>query len=168
MLSVKFHKALLVFLIIPLLSMAPHKYYLSMTQIEHNQERESLEIIINVFMDDIELALNKDNNINLQLTTKQELKDADKYFEAYLRDKLHFKLKEKELTFRYLGKEYEGDLVYLYLEITDVSDPQPLEVHNQILLQHFEDQQNVVKLKSGKKRKSEILNKKNDKALLKF
>ena len=160
-------KALLLF-IIPLFAFSAHKYYLSLTEIEYNQEKKSLQIIINVFMDDIELALNKDYNINLQLTTKKELKDSDEYFEKYLKDKLQFKLQNKELPFVYLGKEYEGDLVYFYLEISDVETPEPLEVHNKILLQHFEDQQNVVKLKVGKKRKSEILNKKNDKALLKF
>lgn len=164
----KFHKSVLLLLLIPLLSFSVHKYYLSLTQIEYNQESKSLEIIINVFMDDIELALNKDNNINLQLTTKLELENSDDYFRKYLKDKLHFKIDHTELAFDYLGKEYEGDLVYFYLEIPNVENPQPLEIHNQILLQHFEDQQNVVKLKVGKKRKSKILNKENDKALLKF
>lgn len=164
----KLHKSALLLFIIPLLALAPHKYYLSLTEIQYNQEKESLEIIINVFMDDIELALNKDYDINLQLTTKQELKNSDEYFEKYLKDKLHFKLQDQDLSFKYLGKEYEGDLVFFYLEISDVAAPQPLEVHNTILVQYFDDQQNVVKLKVGKKRKSEILNKKNDKALLKF
>lgn len=164
----KFHKSILLLLVIPLLSFSAHKYYLSLTQIEYNQESKSLEIIINVFMDDIELALNKDYNIDMQLTTKLELENCDEYFSKYLKDKLHFKLQNEEFAFNYLGKEYEGDLVYFYLEIPNVDTPQPLEVHNQILLQHFEDQQNVVKLKVGKKRKSKILNQKNDKALLKF
>jgi len=164
----KFHKSVLLLLLIPLLSFSVHKYYLSLTQIEYNQENKSLEVIINVFMDDIELALNKENNINLQLTTKLELENSDDYFSKYLQEKLHFKIEEKELEFNYLGKEYEGDLVYFYLEIPNVENPQPLEIHNQILLQYFEDQQNVVKLKVGKKRKSKILNKENDKALLKF
>jgi hypothetical protein len=164
----KFPKSVLLLLVIPLLSFSVHKYYLSLTQIEYNQESKSLEIIINVFMDDIELALNKDYNIDLQLTTKLELENPDQYFEKYLKDKLHFKLQGEEFHFNYLGKEYEGDLVYFYLEIPNVETPQPIEVHNQILLQHFEDQQNVVKLKVGKKRKSKILNRKNDKALLNF
>lgn len=164
----KFPKSVLLLLVIPLLSFSVHKYYLSLTQIEYNQESKSLEIIINVFMDDIELALNKDYNIDLQLTTKLELENPDQYFEKYLKDKLHFKLQGEEFNFNYLGKEYEGDLVYFYLEIPNVETPQPIEVHNQILLQHFEDQQNVVKLKVGKKRKSKILNRKNDKALLNF
>ena len=163
-----FRKSVLLLLIISLCSFSLHKYYLSLTQIDYNSGNKSLEIIINVFMNDIELALNKDYNIDLQLTTKLELENTDQYFQNYLKDKLHFKLDNKELEFNYIGKEYEGDLVYFYLEIPDIIKPEPLEIHNQILLEHFEDQQNVVKLKVGKKRKSKILNLKNDKALLKF
>jgi hypothetical protein len=119
-------------------------------------------------MDDIEIALNKDYNIDLQLTTKQELKNADEYFTKYLNEKLNFTFNNESVKFKYLGKEYEGDLVYFYLEIDHIKDPTSLELENKILLKHFNEQQNVVKMKVGKKRRSQILNKKNDKALLNF
>ena len=82
-------KYLLIFLIIPLLSFSTHKYYLSLTQINYKKEAKAVQIMINVFMDDIELALNKDYNIDLQLTTKKELQNNDIYFEKYL-NKLSF------------------------------------------------------------------------------
>ncbi len=166
--NMKFKKQLILLFLLPLMAFSAHKYYLSLTQIEYNEEGKSLQVIINVFMDDIELALNKDYNIDLQLTTKKELKDSDKYFEKYLKEKLKFKHQNTDLSFNYLGKEYEGDLVYFYLEIENISPPESLEVTNKILVKHFADQQNVVKLKVGKKRRSKILNKENDKALLKF
>lgn len=166
MLSTK--KVFLLLLIIPLFAFTTHKYYLSLTQIEYKKESQSLQIIINVFMDDIEIALNKDYSIDLQLTTKQELKDADEYFTKYLTEKLNFTVNNQNVKFKYIGKEYEGDLVYFYLEIDNIKNPTSLEVENKILLKHFEEQQNVVKMKVGKKRRSQILNKENDKALLKF
>ena len=164
----RFFKKIGLLLLLPLVAFSTHKYYLSLTQIEYNQEQKSLQIIINVFMDDIEKAVNTDYQIDLQLTTKNELANANEYFEKYLREKLQFKLSNKELIYNYLGKEYEGDLVYFYLEIENVLSPQPLEISNRILVNYFEEQQNVVKMKIGKKRKSKILNKQNDKALLKF
>jgi hypothetical protein len=85
-----------------------------------------------------------------------------------LNETLKFKLQDTEVSYTYLGQEYEGDLVYFYLEIPKVSNPQSIEIYNTILVKYFEDQQNVVKMKVGKKRRSEILNKSNDKALLKF
>jgi hypothetical protein len=66
-------KILILLLVIPLFSFSVHKYYLSLTQIKFKSETKTIQIIINVFMDDIELALNKDYNIDLQLTTKKEL-----------------------------------------------------------------------------------------------
>jgi hypothetical protein len=166
MLSTK--KVFLLLFIIPLFAFTTHKYYLSLTQIEYKKESQSLQVIINVFMDDIEIALNKDYSIDLQLTTKQELKDADEYFTKYLNEKLNFTVNNKPVKFKYIGKEYEGDLVYFYLEIDNIKNPTSLELSNKILLKHFDEQQNVVKMKVGKKRQSQILNKKNDKALLNF
>jgi len=161
-------KVILFLIIVPLLSFTAHKYYLSLTQIEYSKEEKSLQVIINVFMDDIETALNKNYTIDLQLTAKNELKDAEVYFEKYLREKLNFSVNKNNVDFKYLGKEYEGDLVYFYLEVSDIKNPTSLELSNKLLLDHFEEQQNVVKMKVGKKRRSKILNKKNDKALLNF
>jgi len=162
-------KAFLTVLLIPLLlSFTAHKYYLSMTQVEYNEKQQSLQIIINVFMDDIELAVNSEYNVDLQLTTTNELPEADQHFAKYLKETLKFKLQDQEKSFEYLGKEYEGDLVYFYLEIPKVDTPQPIEILNTILIKYFEDQQNVVKVKIGTKKRSKILNKANDKALLKF
>jgi len=163
-----YSKKLLLLLIIPLLAFSAHKYYLSLTQIEYNQNAKSLEIIINVFMDDIETALNQDYNLDLQLNTNKELKESDTYFVNYLKEKLQFSINNKSLQFNYLGKEYEADLVYFYLEIKEVEYFTSLEINNKILTQHFLEQQNVVKMKVGKKKVSKVLNKKNDKALLKL
>ena len=119
-------------------------------------------------MDDIEQALNSEYEIDLQLTTQNELENPGQYFKKYLNETLKFKLQDQEVSYEYLGKEYEGDLVYFYLEIANVQNPEPIEVSNRLLLKYFENQQNVVKLRVGKKRRSKILNITNDKALLKF
>ena len=150
------------------LAFTTHKYYLSLTQIEYNKNQKSLEVIINVFMDDIELAINKEYAIDLNLTTKDELKDADVYFHKYLTKNLTFTIDNDIVTHNYIGKEYEGDLVYFYLEIAVKENPKSLEVFNTILLTYFEQQQNIVKFKNDSKRQSKILSKNTNKALLNF
>lgn len=110
-------------------------------------------------MDDIETALNKDYNIDLQLTTKEELKDNDVYFKKYLKEKLAFKIDGVAKEFSYIGKEYDGDLVYFYLEIEKVNKVTNIEVSNTILTKHFPKQQNLIKSKIGKKHKSILLTK---------
>ena len=164
----KFKKAYLLLCIIPLLSFSTHKYYLSLTQIEYKSESKSIQIIVNVFMDDIEVALNKENTIDLQLTTKKELKDNDVYFKHYLEKNLQFKIDAISKSFNYLGKEYDGDLVYFYLEIEHIESVQTIEVTNKILTDYFPEQENLIKSKVNKKHKSVLLTKENDKGLLKF
>ena len=164
----KIKKAYLILFIIPLLSFSAHKYYLSLTQIEYRSEKKSVQITINVFMNDIEVALNKDYKIDLRLHTKKELKDNDVYFTKYLKEKLHFKVDDISKEFKYIGKEYDGDLVYFYLEIENVKEVNSIEIENKILTKHFPEQQNLIKSKVGKKHKSILLTAKNDKGLLKF
>jgi hypothetical protein len=164
--KLKIHLLLLVAL--PLLSFTAHKYYLSLTQINYKSEAKAVQIIINVFMDDIELALNKDYDIDLQLTTKRELENNDIYFEKYLRNKLNFKVDGKAKNFNYLGKEYDGDLVFFYLEIENINEVKSIDVSNQLLLEHFPEQQNLIKSKVGKKNKSVLLTKDQSSTLLKF
>lgn len=164
--KLKIHLLLLVAL--PLLSFTAHKYYLSLTQINYKSEAQAVQIIINVFMDDIELALNKDYNIDLQLTTKRELENNDIYFEKYLKNKLNFKVDGEAKNFNYLGKEYDGDLVFFYLEIENINKVNSIDVSNQLLLKHFPEQQNLIKSKVGKKNKSVLLTKDESSTLLKF
>ena len=163
-----FKKIITLLVVIPLLSFSAHKYYLSLTQIEYRSELKSIQVTINVFMDDIEVALNKDYNIDLQLTTKKELKDNDIYFEKYLKKKLFFKVNNLAKEFNYIGKEYDGDLVYFYLEIENVESLNSLEIVNKVLTTHFPKQENLIKTKVHKKHKSILLSAENDKALLKF
>jgi len=160
----KLNKTFLLLLIIPLLSFSAHKYYLSLTQIKYKSEAKAVQIIINVFMDDIELALNKDYDIDLKLTTKKELKDNDVYFKRYLKEKLHFKIDGIAKEFRFIGKEYDGDLVYFYLEIADIKQCNTIEVENNILIKHFAQQQNLTKCKLGEKHKSVLLTKEDNSA----
>jgi hypothetical protein len=161
-------KKIACFFLLISLAFTTHKYYLSLTQIEYNKNQKSLEVIINVFMDDIELAINKEYAIDLNLTTKDELKDADVYFHNYLTKNLTFTIDNDIVTHNYIGKEYEGDLVYFYLEIAVKENPKYLEVFNTILLTYFEQQQNIVKFKNDSKRQSKILSKNTNKALLNF
>ncbi len=164
----KINKTILLLFIIPLLSFSAHKYYLSLTQITYKSETKSIQIIIDVFMDDIEIALNKNYSIDLELNTKRELKENDVYFEKYIHSKLSFKIDDVSKKYTYLGKEYDGDMVSFYLEIENIDQVNTIDITNKILMDHFPKQQNLIKSKAGKKHKSLLLTVENDKGLLKF
>lgn len=155
-------------LLLPLYSFNAHKYYLSLTQIEYKSESQSIQIILNVFIDDMETAINDIYKVDLQLDTKKELKESDTYFKEYLIKHLRLKSDNKALSFNYLGKEYEGDNIFFYLEIEHIERLNSLEIFSSILVDHFPKQQNLIKAKANDINRSKLLTKENDKALLKF
>jgi hypothetical protein len=160
-------KRILLLFIVPFFAFTAHKYYLSLTQIEYNSKNKSIEVIINVFIDDIETSLNKTLNKDFKLNTDDELKDSDTYFSQYLKDHVQFKINGKPVFFNFLGKEYDGDIVFFYLEIKDIESVKDIEINNTLLIEQFTEQQNLVKSKVNKKYKSVMLTKKDQKGILK-
>ena len=166
--TMKFKKVYLILFIIPLLSFSAHKYYLSLTQIEFIEENKSVQIIINIFLDDIEKSLNDEYELDFNLSTKKEIKDVDSYFKFYLKQHLLMRINKAEQTIKYIGHEYEDDLVYFYLEIENVKSIKTLEISNKILINDFAKQQNLIKYKNGKENKSVLLTKEKHQTVLKF
>ncbi|MFV0248908.1 MAG: DUF6702 family protein [Tenacibaculum sp.] len=144
------------------------KYYVALTEIEHSQKNKSIQMIMNVFMDDIELSLNKEYGINLQLASKNENKNTDNYFYKYLIEHFKIKVNQQAKFYNYISKEYYGNIVYFYLEIENITTIKSIATENTVLVKHFPEQQNLVKVIVQKKQKSLILNKANHKGLLKF
>jgi hypothetical protein len=70
--------------------------------------------------------------------------------------------------YNYIGLQYDVDRVKLYLEITNVSALEQIEIENKILFDTFEDQQNIIHIKTPEKRRSLVLDKENPKGLLNF
>ncbi|MFD2823023.1 DUF6702 family protein [Lacinutrix iliipiscaria] len=163
-----FRIALIIF-ILPLLAYTTmHKYYVSVTKIEYVKEKESVQIISRIFIDDFEKLLRERYDENITLSTKNELSTIDSYIERYLTEKLKIDINDKPSNFNYLGKEYEDDIIFCYLEIENVKAINTFQVSNKILLDLFKEQENIVRTNINGKRKSFILKKGNDKGVLNF
>lgn len=145
-----------------------HKFYLSLTQIDYNEKSQALQITMNVFIDDFELALNDTFNKEFNLNTEQELTDSNTNIHDYLKEHFKVKLEGKPVAFNYIGRRYEADLVFLYLEFEDVTDVKTIEIENTVLFRYFEDQKNLIKLKIKGEFDSLMLTKGKKKGLLNF
>lgn len=155
-------------LIIPLLSFTLHKYYLSLTKIDYIKESKSLQITMRIFIDDLEGTLNKINKKSFDLDTKTELEDANLYIEKYLLKQFKVSINGSRIKYKYLGKKYENDVVYLFAEIENISAIKSIEIKNRVLIDDFDDQLNIIKLNINKKKKSFILTANNDNDMLNF
>ena len=161
-------KYILLLLIIPFFSFTIHKYYVALTEIEHKEDTKSIQIIMNVFIDDIEATINKEYNIDAKLSYKEELKDIDSYFQKYLKEHFKIAINNTSKTYKYIGKEYDGNIVYFYLEIENIIEVKNMEIENTMMVKYLPEQQNIIKVKTNKKSESLFLTKKNYKAVLKF
>lgn len=145
-----------------------HKFYVSVTQIEYKEDQKSLQIISRIFIDDIEEVLRKRYDESLVLVSEKEEAQINQYLDRYLQQKLSIVVNGKEVAFTFIGKEYDNDLVLCYLEATDISSLESITVSNLALMDFFDEQQNIIHVKKGNKRKSLILEKEKDKGMLKF
>ena len=164
----KFKNYLIILLILPLVAFTLHKYYISLCEIEYNDEQRSLQITMGMFIDDLEFTLNKNHNSTLNLATDNEVENIDEYYNNYLNE--HFKVivNSESKGFEYIGKEYDDDIVRFYLEITNIQELKSIEVINNSLFKYFKNQQNIIKIKAFNKNKTFYLTPNNDKGLLNY
>ena len=134
-----------------------HEFYLSVTEIEYNNEKQSLQIITRVFIDDFEDMLNERYGADLQLSEEAEEGAVAENISKYLKQKLRLQVNGEELQLNYLGKEYDTDQLILYIEVEDLAPFKKIEVTNEILTDLFDDQKNVVHVKVNDKTKSLLL-----------
>jgi len=134
-----------------------HEFYLSVTEIEYNNEKQSLQIITRVFIDDFEDVLNERYGAELQLSEEAEEGAVAENISKYLKQKLRLQVNGEELQLNYLGKEYDADQLILYIEVENVAPFKKIEVTNEILTDLFDDQKNVVHVKVNDKTKSLLL-----------
>jgi len=159
---------LLLVTILSTVSFTLHKEYFSLTKIDFNEKDQALQITMRIFTNDIDLALSKQFEKAIELGTTKEIANADKLLEIYLNQKFSVKLNKQMARYTYIGKEFEKDVMYVYLEITDIKEVNEIEIQAAMLIETFAEQENIVKLNINEQRKSLILTQQNDKGLLKF
>ncbi|QLE01880.1 hypothetical protein HX109_10045 [Galbibacter sp. BG1] len=164
-------KYFILLFILPLLSFGIfHKFYVSVTDVKYSEEDQALQIISRYFIDDMEKLLKERYGVDTKLMTKKELKNADFYIEKYLRDKFVVRIDGEEIAWNFIGKEYDVDVMKCYLEIPKMK-PKKIEsisIQSRVLFDLYPEQQNVVHISVKDEKKSFMLVKENDKALLKL
>ncbi|MCF8715823.1 hypothetical protein JM658_13385 [Joostella atrarenae] len=164
-------KYIVLLLILPLLSFGIyHKFYLSVTDINYAEEDQAIQMISRYFIDDLEKLFKERYGIDAQLKTKEELKNIDSYIEKYLHEKFIVSINGEEVTWNFIGKEYDVDVMKCYLEIPKIKSKKikSISVESKVLFDVYPEQQNVVHININDHKKSFMLIKQNDKAMLKL
>jgi hypothetical protein len=141
-------KFLLVFIAVFQLSMmspVPHPMHVSVTEIEFDEKDKALEIMMRVFIDDLEVSIkNKLNQPELDLMEPKNGKTIDQMVGDYLRPNFKISLDGKPVQTVYLGHEREDDALIFYIEVSKVKKFKTIQVQNTIITETHEDQNNLV------------------------
>ncbi len=145
-----------------------HKYYVSNTQVDYVKEERAVQITSGLFVDDFEKLLKERYDDTIVLNENEEEALIDTYIEKYLRSKLKISIDGKTQNLVFIGKEYDNDIMYCYLEIENVVAINTMEISNTLLFDLFEDQKNIVRTNINEKYKTFILIPENKKGMLNF
>ena len=166
----KFLKIAILIVVLPLMtaSTAVHKFYVSTTNIEYVPKKQSIQIITKIFINDIEDVLQKRYDPSISIATTKEKEEDVAYLKRYILQKLKINVNGKPAELTYIGKEYDIDVVNAYIEITGVKELHSIEVKNEVLMDLFEEQQNIIHIKTPNIKRSFILDSDNPKDMLNF
>lgn len=134
-----------------------HEFYVSITEIRYNDQRERFEISLRIFPDDLDRALLERHGIHTQLATALEHQLADSLLMVYLLEDFSLELDGQELHLEYLGKEPESNAIWCYLESSTIKAPASIKIRNSILTEYFPDQVNIIQIYHGNWNKGLIL-----------
>jgi hypothetical protein len=122
-----------------------HKFYFSETLLEYKNSSQ-VQITCKVFHDDWAKATGTENvNENTKLDSL--------YFKYF---KEHFTIQKQDdqlITLQWVGYEKDGEFLYLYTECNHL-DSLSITVHQQVLMELYEDQKNLVNYRKNGTTKS--------------
>ena len=124
-----------------------HPFHVSVCDMEHNEKSKSLEITHHIFLDDLEEALRKKYDPVLDIVNPSDESKRDEMLKEYILEHFTVFVNGKLQDGRYLGHEIENDAMYCYIEIEGVKRLKSISVSNNILMEIFDDQVNLVHIK---------------------
>ena len=132
-----------------------HPIHLSITEIEHNEKSKALQITMRIFIDDLELSIQKKiNDEELDLLDPGKGRTTDQLVKEYLADRVKVKVDKKAVKATYLGNEIEGPAMICYIEVENVKKFSTIEITNLVILETHDDQSNLVNVNYKEKVKS--------------
>jgi hypothetical protein len=162
-------KALLIVLIIfNCYSGEMHPMHVSVTEIDYDEKEHELEIMMRIFVDDLERAIQNENEKpELDIVNASE-SDKRTIIKTYLEKHFSLSLDHKLQTTKYLGQEIEGEAMICYIQVPGVKKWKTIEVTNSSLMHLYDDQSNLVHVTLGEKVKSMRLTSDNQKGKFTF
>jgi hypothetical protein len=131
-----------------------HPFFVSVTEVNHNDKTKNLEISTKIFFNDLEAALEKHYQKQLDILKPAQREQLDPLINEYLQKHLQLSVNGKPVKLKYLGYEIEQDAAWCYLEVPQVSKVKQIEIRNDVLFAEHDSQTNMVHITVKGNRKS--------------
>ncbi|MBS1497587.1 MAG: hypothetical protein JST41_00220 [Bacteroidetes bacterium] len=119
-----------------------HDFFVSILTIRHKSDTHTLDLTWRITAHDIEHVLA--DRGDLKLGSAQEHPKADSLLNSYFKEHLTLSQEGRQLPWKWIGKELDGETLYCYLQVDGVASPDGLVVGNTLLQDVFAEQQNLV------------------------
>ena len=139
-----FQYSFLIILFFGLSSMALHKFYVAIYQINYVPQKKMIQITSRIFLDDLNDALENKYHKKTFIGTEKETPEDEVMLKKYLAEKFALKVNGQLKPMVFLSKELENNVVICYLYIKEVTKINSLEVQNSIITEVYAEQQNII------------------------
>jgi len=137
-----------------------HTFHTSLTRMDYNAKDKNIEISLQLFIHDVLPMLERRLKKRVDIGKTPEV-DAEIF--KYLGENFVFQNKKGETQkLKWVGKEFENDVVYVFLEIPFEETFDAVKLQNTIFFESFPEQTNLVVARFGEK-KVDLLYKAGDK-----
>lgn len=131
-----------------------HPFYVSVIEINHNAKEATAEISIRIFTQDLESTLQKYSSTKVDMAHPSDNALLDKQINQYIQQKLQLKINGQAANIHYLGHEIQMESVWIYAEVSKVSQLKRLDVQCQLLFDFQNLQSNIFHVKAKGQEKS--------------
>lgn len=131
----------------PVFSATPHKFHVSVSQVEYDRTRQTARIMIRVFADDLQTAVSQHAGrpLRIQGAPIAEDREIGGLIYAYVRDRLELRTRDgRGVRLSWAGLEAQSDVVWLYVEGRTPGGLAGAQLRNRLFCELFEDQVNIV------------------------
>jgi hypothetical protein len=134
-----------------------HDFHASVTQMQYNPQEKTFEISIRIFTDDLEKTLAKETGNRMDLSVKAK---NDPVLEKYVRAHFTYLNSQRQpKSFNYVGHDVEDDANWIYLEMPYDEPFQGGVMRQNVLMEMFDDQVNMVNLQYQGQKKTFVFRK---------
>jgi hypothetical protein len=152
----KYIKLLILLLLVS--SFVIHKFYVGMFQLNYVEPKKELQITTRLFIDDLNLALEKNYKKKTNLgEPNQSLQDVE-LLQKYILQKLKISSEGKNFKLQFIDTEIENNVMICYIKVQNISKLKTLSVENSILMEVYASQQNIIQFNNNGIKSSKVLN----------